>query len=75
LTQNFSVYASFRRKATQNLTPINGDDIKVGNIACKFTTLKYFAASLTAERLLSHTEIIYIMLNIIKLVYEGAEAT
>jgi hypothetical protein len=40
---------------TQNLTPVGGDDIKVGNTACIVTTLKYFAAPVITERLLSHS--------------------
>jgi hypothetical protein len=42
--------------------------MKVGNIACRFTTLKYYATPPISERLLSHTDNIYIVLNVIKLV-------
>jgi hypothetical protein len=47
--------------------------MKVGNIACKFTTPKYFATPPIAESQLSHTDNICIVLNIIRLVFEGAE--
>jgi hypothetical protein len=38
------------------VTPVGGDDMKVGNIACIVAALKYFAAPVITERLLSHTE-------------------
>jgi hypothetical protein len=38
------------------VTPVSGDGMNVGNIVCIVTTLKYFAAPLITEMILSHCE-------------------